>query len=311
MTDRLTVLKTYKLFIGGKFPRTESGRSLPVHDGLGDALAREPGAAPSRGTPIAHVCRASRKDLREAVEAARAAFGGWSRATAYNRAQILYRMAEMLEARRDEFETLLSHGTQMPRLEGIDALEVTASIDRLLAYAGWADKFAQVLGCNNPVSGPYYNFTVPEPCGIVGVIADDAAPLLSMIALIAPALAAGNTVIVLGAESNMPVASVFGEVCATSDVPGGVINILTGMRDELVPHFASHREIDAIHAGALTHEHATLLRAGAAENLKRVCLRTIEPGSGPGGWFDAETCESPWWIEPLVDMKTIWHPSGA
>lgn len=297
MPERLDVLKTYKLFIGGKFPRTESGRSLPVPDGA--------------GRTIAHVSRASRKDIRDAVEAARAAQPGWARATAYNRAQILYRMAEMLEGRHAEFESLLHSGTQTPRPAGIDADEVAASVDRLVAFAGWADKFAQVLGCNNPVAGPYYNFTVPEPTGVVAVVADDAAPLLSLISLMAPALCAGNAVVCIGAESNMPVTAVLGEACATSDVPGGVINLLTGLRSELLPHLATHREIDAVHAAGLTDEQRTLLRAGSAENLKRVTVRTLAVGSGPGSWFDAETCESPWWIEPFVEMKTIWHPSGA
>lgn len=292
--DRLSVLKTYKLFIGGKFPRTESGRSLPVLDGVGQT--------------IAHVCRASRKDLRESVEAARAAFPAWSSATAYNRGQILYRIAEMLEGRRDEFEHLQSATTQSSGRSTIDpSVQVTRSIDRLVAYAGWADKYAQVLGCNNPVAGPYYNFTSPEPSGVVVAIASDDAPLLSLVSLLAPPLCAGNAVIVLGAESNMPVAAVLGEVIATSDVPGGVTNILTGLREELLPHIASHREIDAIHASGLTPEQRALLRAGAAENLKRVHIRDIAGDQ----WLNDGLCESPWWIEPFVEMKTIWHPSGS
>lgn len=293
-TDRLGVLKTYKLFIGGKFPRTESGRSLPVTDGAGQT--------------VAHVCRASRKDLRESVEFARSAFSAWSGATAYNRGQILYRIAEMLEGRRDEFEQLLSATTPTSDQGTIDpTVEVTRSIDRLVAFAGWADKHAQVLGCNNPVAGPYYNFTSPEPTGVVVAIASDDAPLLSLVSLLAPPLCAGNAVIVVAAESNMPVAAVLGEVLATSDVPGGVINILTGLREELLPHIASHREIDAIHASGLTPEQKALLRAGAAENLKRVHIRDIAGDA----WLDDSVCESPWWIEPFVEMKTIWHPSGT
>lgn len=288
--DRLGVLKTYKLFIGGKFPRTESGRSLPVTDGAGRA--------------IAHVCRASRKDLREAVESARSALPGWSGATAYNRGQVLYRIAEMLEGRRDEFERLLI-ATANPQLD--PSFELARSIDRVVAFAGWADKHSQVLGCNNPVAGPYYNFTSPEPTGVVVAIASDDAPLLSLVSLLAPPLCAGNTVIALSAESNMPVAAVLGEVLATSDVPGGVINILTGLREELIPHIASHREIDAVHASGLSSEESAILRAGAAENLKRVHVREI---TGEG-WLDDSVCESPWWIEPFVEMKTIWHPSGA
>ncbi len=290
MTDRLGVLKTYKLFIGGKFPRTESGRTLAVNDGAGRA--------------VAHVCRASRKDLRESVEAARSAFAGWSGATAYNRGQVIYRIAEMLEGRRDEFVQLLG-AVPDPAIE--PGVEVARGIDRLVAFAGWADKHAQVLGCNNPVSGPYYNFTSPEPTGVVVVIASDDAPLLSLVSLLAPPLCAGNAIIALGAESNMPVAAVLGEICATSDVPGGVVNILTGSREELIPHIASHREIDAIHGAGLTPVQQAALRTGVSENLKRVHLREI---SG-AGWLDDGTCESPWWIEPFVEMKTIWHPSGA
>ncbi|MBX3315986.1 MAG: aldehyde dehydrogenase family protein [Phycisphaeraceae bacterium] len=290
MTDRLGVLKTYKLFIGGKFPRTESGRSLPVTDG--------------DGRPLAHVCHASRKDLRDAVEAARAALPSWTAATAYNRGQILYRLAEMLESRRDEFQNLLK-GTSNPTLS--PDTEVACSIDRLVAFAGWADKHAQVLGCNNPVSGPYYNFTSPEPVGVVAAIASDDAPLLSLISLVAPALCAGNTIVAIGAESNMPVASALGEVCATSDVPAGVINILTGLRSELTPPIASHRDIDAVHASGLPAAAAESLRAGTAENLKRVQIRSLHGDA----WLDADACESPWWIEPFVEMKTIWHPSGT
>ena len=295
MGERLGVLKTYKLFIGGKFPRTESGRSLPVTDGSGQA--------------IAHVCRASRKDLREAVEAARAALPGWSGATAFNRGQVIYRMAEMLEGRRDEFIGLL-RGTRPgpgapPSLDPDH--EVTLSIDRLVAFAGWADKHAQVLGCNNPVAGPYYNFTSPEATGVVVAIGADTPALLSLVSMLAPPLCAGNAIIAIGPESNMPVASVLGEVCATSDVPGGVINILTGLREELLPHVASHREIDAVHAAGLTEDQRSMLRAGSAENLKRVTVRNLAPET----WTDADACESPWWIEPFVEMKTIWHPSGA
>jgi len=292
MGERLGVLKTYKLFIGGKFPRTESGRSLAVTDGAGET--------------VAHVCRASRKDLRDAVESARGALAGWSGATAYNRGQVMYRVAEMLEGRRAEFVGLL-RGTRGGG-SGLDPeREVSLTVDRLVAYAGWADKHAQVLGCNNPVAGPYYNFTSPEPTGVVVAIGADDPALLSMVSLMAPALCAGNAVVVIGPESNMPVASVLGEVCATSDVPGGVVNILTGLREELVPHVATHREIDAVHAAGLSEAHRSMLRAGSAENLKRVMVRDLSPAQ----WADDQTCESPWWIEPFVEMKTIWHPSGA
>lgn len=315
MTNRLNVTKTYKLFIGGAFPRSESGRSIGVQS--------------ARGQTFAHVCRASRKDLRNAVEAASKALPGWAAATAYLRAQIIYRMAEMLEGKRSEltesvrlrldgFKNPESREPTASRAETMAADELSsqetiAAIDRLVHYAGWADKHQQVLGCNNPVAGPYYNFTTPEPTGVVGVIAPDDWPLLGLVSLIAPPLCAGCTVVVLASESNPIPASIFGEVCATSDVPPGVVNILTGHRDELVPHFATHRDINAIHAANVSSAHRTALREGAAENLKRVVIRELPSGTGPraGGWFDDETCESPRWIEPFVEMKTVWHPSSA
>jgi len=307
MTDtpaRLNVLKTYKLFIDGKFPRTESGRSMAVQTQTG---------------PV-HLCLASRKDLRDAVEAARKAQPGWAGATAYNRGQVLYRMAEMLEGKKREFVEAIGDGAKARSNGGTKARrhggskgkrtaedEVTTAIDRLVSYAGWADKYAQVLGCNNPVAGPYYNFTIPEPTGVIGVIAPDAFPLLALVSLMAPVLCAGNTVIALGSSASPIPAAILGEVCATSDVPAGVVNILTGQRSELLPHFAGHRDIDGLHAGGLSDEESALLRGGIAENLKRV--RTWGPGSPD--WFDAAACQSPWRIEPFVEMKTVWHPSAV
>ncbi|MBL1217220.1 MAG: aldehyde dehydrogenase family protein [Planctomycetes bacterium] len=289
--QRLMVLKTYKLFINGQFPRTESGRSIKI-DGL-------------NGQALAHVCRASRKDLRNAVEAASAAQSGWAGRSAYNRGQILYRMAEMLEARAGEFTDVIASTVD----DGCEAAarEVQAAIDRLVSYAGWTDKFSQMLGTHNPVAGPHYNFTVPEAIGVVGVVAPDALPLLGLVSLIAPALCAGNTVVALGSEAHPLATAIVGEVCATSDVPAGVVNLLTGLRSELVEHFAGHREIGAIHAANLPGEQAERLRAGSAENLKRVVVRAI---AEPEGWYDESACHSPWWIEPLIDFKTIWHPSG-
>lgn len=290
--QRLSVLKTYKLYINGQFPRTESGRSIKV-DGL-------------NGQTLAHVCRASRKDLRQAVEAASAAQPGWAARSAYNRGQILYRMAEMLEARAGEFTDVVASTVDA----GCDAAarEVNAAIDRMVAYAGWTDKFSQLLGTHNPVAGPHYNFTVPEAIGVVGVMAPDAHPLLGLVSLIAPALCAGNTVVALGSAAHPIATAVFGEVCATSDVPGGVVNLLTGLRKELVGQFALHREIGAIHAANLSAEEAETLRGGASENLKRVVVREV---SEPDGWYDESACHSPWWIEGLIDFKTIWHPSGV
>lgn len=307
MTDRLDVLKTYKLFIDGKFPRSESGRSMVVSTAAG---------------PV-HLCLASRKDLRDAVEAARKAQPGWSAATAYNRGQVLYRMAEMLEGKKREFVEGIGEGAKAPRHAGTKGKkagtkgqrhgggtggaeqEVLAAIDRLVSYAGWADKYAQVLGCNNPVSGPFYNFTIPEPTGVIAVVAPDEAPLLGLVSLIAPVLCSGNTVIALASGVNPIPAAVLGEVSATSDVPAGVLNILTGQRGELLPHIAGHRDIDGVHAGGLNGEEAAMLRGGVAENLKRV--RIVESSD----WFDAAAAQSPWRIEPFVEMKTVWHPASV
>ncbi len=318
MNDRLDVLKTYKLYIDGKFPRSESGRSLIVAD--------------SRGRVAAHICRASRKDLREAVEAARKAQPGWASATPYLRGQILYRMAEMLEGKRQEFAELLDacavgegaesgtgaalakRGATRERPLKQRDTEVTASIDRLVSFAGWADKYAQVLGCNNPVAGPYYNFTVPEPTGVVAAVAPDEYPLLALISLIAPPLCAGNTVVAIASEVHPLAAAVLGEVCATGDVPAGVVNFLTGVRSEFLPYIAGHRDIDAVHAAGLNAAETTLLREGIAENIKRVVVRGVAMPGAKGGaldWKDGEACQDPWWIEPFVEMKTVWHPASS
>lgn len=302
MPARLEIPKTFKLFIGGQFIRSESGRSLPI--------------AAHTGETVAHISRASRKDLRNAVEAARAALAKWSGATAYNRGQVLYRVAEMLEARKSEFIDLLrAHGASRRHA----ALEIEATIDRLVCFAGWADKFAQVLGCNNPVAGPYYNFTVPEPTGIVSIIAPDEPALLGLVALLAPPLCAGNTIVALASQTHPLPAAVLGEACATGDIPAGAINILTGERDELIPHIAAHRDIDAIHAAGLSLDHARALRDAGADNVKRIVIhgeRVSKPRGGKTSSirpidFTDEASRSPWWIEPFVEFKTIWHPSSA
>lgn len=358
MTERLEVSKTYKLFIDGKFPRSESGRTIalmreaintPIRSRAKNADSATPGGTDGSGgaataNVIAHVCRASRKDLRDAVVAARKAQPGWANATAYLRGQILYRMAEMLEGKRDEFVTALaetgsqsarpaikakatrhSKTTGTPDTLSLALREVQTSIDRLVHYAGWADKYAQVLGCNNPVAGPFYNFTVPEPTGVVAVVSPDSPGLLGMISLLAPAICSGNAAVVLAGEGNAgSLAGVlFAEVCATSDVPAGVVNILTGLREELVLVISSHRDIDAVHAGGVSIAHAGVLREGAAENLKRVVIRgegdptrltlSAKNANASAGfdWFDNAHCESAWWIEPLVNMKTIWHPAAT
>jgi len=289
--SRLPVLKTYKLYIGGAFPRTESGRTARVLD--------------SRGEVLAHVCRASRKDLRDAVAAARQAQAGWAARDAYNRGQILYRMAEMLEGKAAEFTELLSATVAGGKQRS--AREVDAAIERLVCFAGWADKYAQVLGCNNPVAGPYYNFTIPEATGVIGIIAADDQPLLSLVSLLAPVLCAGNTIVALGPDDHPLAAAVLGEVCATSDVPAGVVNLLTGQRGELMEILAGHRDVDGIHAAGVDPEARQTLEAGAAENMKRV---TVRPTSGKD-WYDQTDCHSPYWIEPFVDYKTIWHPSAS
>jgi acyl-CoA reductase-like NAD-dependent aldehyde dehydrogenase len=316
---RLAITKTYKLFIDGKFPRSESGRTTPV---------TPPGSSDPH--PAVHVCRASRKDVRDAVVAARKAQEGWAAASAYLRGQILYRLAEMLEGKRAEFEAILSEPLPQARknrsaksaktrartgtaktksaLRPLSpAAEVSAAVDRLIAFAGWSDKFAQVLGCNNPVSGPFYNFTIPEPTGVVAVLTPDAPPLLGLVGLIAPVLCSGNAAIAVAGESYAPAVSacILAEAVATSDLPPGVLNILTGCRDELAPVIASHRDLDGVLAAGVSDELAATLRAGAAENLKRV---HVVKNAGELAGDDAA---SPRLIEPFVEFKTVWHPAAT
>lgn len=296
-SERLPILKTYKLFLGGAFPRTESGRTMLVQN--------------ADGQPLAHLCHGSRKDLRNAVTAARKAQGGWQKRSAYNKGQILYRMAEMLEGKSAEFVAALCDGVEANHSSGFAApsreqatTEVQEAIDRLVAFAGWADKYPQILGCANPVAGPFHNFTIPEATGVVGVVAPDEQPLLALVSLMAPVICAGNTVVALGSTAQPVATALLGEVCATSDVPAGVVNLLTGFRQELLPHFASHRDIDAIHAAGCDADERRQLELGAAENLKRVTVREIHGEQ----WFDRRECHSPYWIESFVEMKTLWHP---
>jgi acyl-CoA reductase-like NAD-dependent aldehyde dehydrogenase len=290
-STRLEVSKTWKLFIGGQFLRSESGRTAAIAD--------------ARGRLLAHVARASHKDLRDAVAAARRAQGSWSRRTAFNRGQVLYRMAEILEARTPEFAALI--GATAAGGPKRAAREVAAAVDRLVGFAGWADKFQQVLGTHNPVAGPYYNFTVPEAVGVVGVIAPAEEPLLALISLLAPPLCAGNAIVALGSEDHPLASALLGEVCATSDVPHGVVNLLTGRRADLLCEFASHREVDAIHAAGCTKTERRTLEAGAAENLKRVTVRA----TAGAAWYTDRVCDGPDQLEPFVELKTIWHPSSA
>ncbi len=301
-TTRIPVLKTYKLFIDGAFPRSESGRSLEVKD--------------AKGRLVAHLCKASRKDFRDAVEAARRGHEKWAAATAYNRAQVLYRLAEMMEGKRAELAEAIACVGVAPKSA---AQEVEVAIDRVVHYAGWADKYAQVLGCSNPVSGPFHNFTVCEPCGVVACIAPDERPLLGLLSVMLPVVASGNACIAVASGLNPIPAAVLAEGIATSDLPAGVINILTGERAELLPVMSGHREVDAIHAALSTDAEITLLREGMAENVKRVHIRrgaaTGKAASKRAGqgvdWLDAAACEGLDWIEPFVEHKTLWHPSAV
>ena len=262
---RLPVKKTYKLYIGGEFPRSESGRSLEVEG--------------------QNVARASRKDLRDAVRAARTAFPGWAARTAYNRGQILYRAAEMMEARRADLAAV-STGAE----------EVDQAIDRMVWYAGWADKLAQALGSSNAVAGPYFNFTVPEPTGVVGILCPDEPPLSGIVTRLAPAIVGGNTVVCVASERHPLAAVELAEVLATSDLPGGVVNILTGLKDELAPWLAAHMDVNAIDLAGADGDAAELERT-AAENVKRVVR-----GDGNG--------QSLWDIASFLELKTVWHPIG-
>ncbi len=285
---RVGVLKTYKLYIGGAFPRSESGRTYEITD-------------PS-GRFVANAALASRKDARDAVVAARAAFPKWSSATAYNRGQILYRVAEMLEGRRSQFVE------EVREVENVRARTaekiVDAAIDRWVWYAGWSDKVAQVHGASNPVAGPFFDFSVPEPTGVVAVIAPQQSPLLGLVSVVAPVVVTGNTCVVVAAERGPLPAITLTEVLATSDLPGGVVNMLTGRADELAPWLASHMDVNAIDlCGASSGSVADLERA-AAENLKRVVRREeSEPD-----WFRDPALER---MLAYLETKTVWHPIGV
>jgi acyl-CoA reductase-like NAD-dependent aldehyde dehydrogenase len=297
-TVRLAVRKTYKLYIGGAFPRSESGRAYVVTDHKGGFLA--------------NAAMASRKDARDAVTAARKAFGGWSAATAYNRGQVLYRVAELLEGRRAQFaaEVGSAEGLKHRQAETV----VDEAIDRWVWYAGWADKIAQVRGAANPVAGPYFNFSLPEPTGVVAVIAPQDSSLLGLVSVVAPAVVTGNTVVALASERCPLPAVSLSEVLATSDVPGGVINVLTGRTAEVAPWLASHMDVNAIDIsgapGALKDE----LAVAAAENLKRVLRPAGENGENGE---DGEGAED--WTQPpaltrmlaYLETKTVWHPAGT
>jgi acyl-CoA reductase-like NAD-dependent aldehyde dehydrogenase len=284
---RLGVMKTYKLFIGGKFPRTESGRYYEVKSPAGDLLA--------------NVCLSSRKDFKAAVVAARDAFEKWHNATAYNRGQILYRMAEMLEGRREQFVAELCSLGQSRK----DAIaEVNASIDRLVYYAGWSDKYGQIFSSVNPVSSGHFNFSLPEPTGVVAIVAPEESALLGLISVLAPTVVGGNACVVLASHSKPLAAVTLTEVLGTSDLPGGVVNLLTGTRKELLSQFASHMDVNAIiYCGTDTAE-LIEVQEKAALNIKRVITE------GAPNWF-GEQAQSPYRILGTQEIKTTWHPVGT
>jgi acyl-CoA reductase-like NAD-dependent aldehyde dehydrogenase len=286
-TKRLPVTKTPKVYIGGAFVRSESARTFKVSD--------------ARGVFFANIPQCTRKDLRNAVEAAAKAGPGWARRSPYNRAQILYRLAEMIEARSGE---LVGSLVQFGARQADAARGMSVAVDRLIHYAGWADKYEQLIGSVNPVASSHFNFTVTEPMGVVGVIAPDSPPLLGLLSMIAPVIACGNTVVALASEKVPYPAILLGEMLATSDLPGGVVNILTGFRRELVPTFATHAHLRAVYAAADGAERKAL-RLGAAESVKRV--RLVDDSRD---WF-GESAQGLAAIRDFVELKTIWHPIGS
>ena len=292
---RVEVRKTWKLYIGGAFPRSESGRSYVVNA--------------ADGSPVANAVRASRKDLRDAVRAARGAFQPWADRTAMNRGQVLYRVAELMEGRRDQFqaEVALAEGVRADKAREI----VARSIDRWVWYAGWADKIAQVLGSSNPVAADYFNFTIPEPTGVVGIVAPETSSLLGLVSRLAPPIVAGNSVVVLTSESRPLPAISLTEVLATSDVPGGVINVLTGRKHELVPVLAAHEDVDALDVWGVPEDLRTAVELSAADSVKRVARRPKGVADARFDWLDDRGSERPEWIAAYLEMKTVWHPIGV
>ena len=292
---RIEVRKTYKLYIGGSFPRTESGRSYLVKA--------------ADGTPLANACRASRKDLRDAVRAARKAFPGWAGKTAMNRGQVLYRVAELMEGRHDQFvaEVAAAEGIRDARAREV----VDRAIDRWVWYAGWADKIAQVLGSSNPVAAPYFNFTVPEATGVVGVVAPETSSLLGLVSRLAPPLVAGNAVVLLTSQTRPLPAVTLTEVLATSDVPGGVVNVLTGLKPELIPVLAAHGDIDALDTWGVPDDMRTDTELLIADDIKRLSRRPTTVSEARFDWLDDRAAERPEWIAAFLEMKTVWHPIGV
>lgn len=285
---RVSVAKTYKLYIGGAFPRSESGRSYPITD--------------AKGTFLANAAQGSRKDARDAVVAARKALPGWSGATAYNRGQVLYRVAEMLEGRREQFiaEVALSENVQARRAQSL----VDAAIDRWVWYAGWTDKIAGVLGAANPVAGPYFSFSVPEPTGVVAVLAPQASALLGLVSVLAPVIATGNTAVVVASQNRPLPAITLSEVLATSDLPAGVVNVLTGRTAEIAPWLASHGDVNALDLCGAPAAQTVDLEQAAAGTVKRVLPA---PAAEPD-WTRAPDISR---LRKFLESKTVWHPTGV
>jgi acyl-CoA reductase-like NAD-dependent aldehyde dehydrogenase len=286
---RLDVRKTYKLYIGGSFVRSESGRYLP--------------ATSTAGVHLENVCHASRKDFRDAVVAARNASAGWATKSAYLRGQILYRAAEMLQNRAEELVREISRSTDCASQEA--GREVSCAIDRLVYYAGWTDKYSQIFGSVNPVASSHFNFTTPEPTGVVVVLAPDEPSLLPLVSLVAPVILSGNAAVAVASEKHPLPAATFAEILATSDLPGGVINLLTGKRSDLLAHIASHMDVNAVVDGTGLAEIAAKLHAGTALNLKRYSAHSLKGAE----WF-GEKAEDPYWILDTIEYKTAWHPIG-
>lgn len=288
MSDkRIDVKKTFKMYIGGNFPRSESGRTYKVYDEDKNLLA--------------DVCQGSRKDFRDAVKVARSAFDGWNGRSAYNRGQILYRIAEMMEDRRDQFMRELGPiGFKKAEAEA----DINAAIDRLIYYAGWTDKYQQVFGSVNPVASAHFNFSLLEPTGVVAAFAPELSPLLGLVSVIAPIIAGGNTCIILASEAHPLPALSFAEVLNSSDVPGGVVNILSGSREELAEHFSSHMDVNAlVYTDKLPQEMKTLIDENASLNIKRIVKLPIDD------WYKEEA-RSPYILTSFQETKTTWHPVG-
>jgi acyl-CoA reductase-like NAD-dependent aldehyde dehydrogenase len=285
-TGRLAVRKTYKLYLGGAFPRSESGRSYPVHSPRGDLLA--------------NAAQASRKDVRDAVLAARKALPGWASATAYNRGQVLYRIAELMDGRREQFVAEV-HSAEGGTTAGARR-QVDAAIDRWVHYAGWADKYAQIVGATNPVAGPYFAFSLPEPTGVVGIIAPQDSSLLGLVSVIAPVLTTGNTAVVVASQDRPLPAVSLTEVLATSDLPAGVVNLLTGFAAELAPWLASHRDVNGLDVTGVPDADRVPLLVAATDNVKRV----LSPGAE--NWTGAPGIAR---MGAFVETKSVWHPIGV